>query len=54
MLTSLFLAPPDTTTYMIGGFVVFFGVMLVYLASYFVRFKNLKQDLEVLQEIETE
>lgn len=45
---------PDTLNYMIGGFVVFFIVMIAYLASYFMRFKNLKQDLEVLQEIENE
>ena len=54
MWMSLFQAPPDTTSYMIGGFVVFFGVMLVYLASYVVRFKNLKADLEMLQEIDSE
>ncbi len=54
MLMALFQAPPDTTGYMIAGFAVFFGVMLVYLVSYFVRFKNLRQDLEVLQEIDSE
>ena len=45
---------PDTLNYMIGGFVVFFVVMIAYLTSYFIRFKNLNQDLEVLQEIESE
>jgi len=54
MLMSLFQAPPDTTGYMIAGYAVLFGVMLVYLVSYFVRYKNLKADLEVLQEIENE
>jgi len=52
MLMSLFQAPPDTTSYMIGGFIVFFGVMLIYLVSFFVRFKNLKADLEILEEID--
>ena len=53
MFLSVFQAPRDTTAYMIGGFVVFFGVMLIYLVSFFLRFKNLKADLEVLQEIES-
>ncbi|MBL7161499.1 MAG: hypothetical protein ISS57_02760 [Anaerolineales bacterium] len=47
-------APPDTTGYMIAGYAVLFGVMLVYLVSFFMRFKNLKADLEVLQEIDSE
>jgi len=54
MLMSLFQASPDTTSYMIAGYAVLFGVMLIYLASFFVRFKNLKADLEVLQEIDNE
>ena len=54
MLMSLFQPPPDTTGYMIAGYAVQFGVMLVYLVSYFVRYKNLKADLEVLLEIENE
>lgn len=54
MLMSLFQTPPDTTSYMIGGFVVFFGVMLVYLVSYFLRFKNLRADLEMLDEIDSD
>lgn len=45
---------PDTLNYFIAGYVVFFGVMLLYLVSFFLRFKNLKADLEVLQEIESE
>ena len=43
---------PDTTNYMILGYVVFSVVMAVYLASLFIRFRNLKQDLEVLEELE--
>ena len=45
-------APANTTTYMIAGYVVIFGVMLIYLASLAIRRRNLKQDLEVLQELE--
>jgi CcmD family protein len=44
--------PPDTTAYMIAGYVVIFGVILVYLASLVVRRRNLKQDLELLEELD--
>jgi hypothetical protein len=43
---------PDTTNYMILGYVVFTVVMAIYLASLYIRFRNLKQDLEVLEELE--
>ena len=43
---------PETTGYMILGHVVFSIVMLVYLISLAVRQRNLKQDLETLQELE--
>jgi hypothetical protein len=43
---------PDTTGYMIAGFAVIFGVMGLYLISIAVRRRNLKQDMQVLQELE--
>jgi hypothetical protein len=43
-------APAQTTSYMIAGYLVIFGVMAIYLLSLYLRQKNLKQDLEVLQE----
>jgi len=45
-------APASTSAYMIAGFIVIFGVMLLYLLSLVVRNNNLNQDLEVLQELE--
>lgn len=45
-------APPDTTGYMIAGYVVIFGVMLIYLVSLIVRRRNLQRDLEVLQDLQ--
>lgn len=45
-------AIPDTSNYMIGGFAVIFISMLVYLISLIVRGRNLRQDLEILQEME--
>lgn len=54
MMSLFFLqeAPADTTTYMIAGYAVIFGVMLIYLVSLRLRRRNLKQDMEVLQELE--
>ncbi len=45
-------APLETTGYMIAGFVVIFGVMLIYLISLYVRRRNLMQDAELLEELE--
>jgi hypothetical protein len=56
MLLSLLLqeGPADTTSYMIAGYAVIFGVMLLYLISLFVRQRNLQKDLEVFEEIQTD
>jgi len=45
-------ATPDTAGYMIAGYAVLFGVLLVYLTSFFVRFKKLRQDLDILEEFD--
>ena len=45
-------APAETSAYMIAGYVVIFGVMLLYLVSLIVRRRNLEQDLELLSELE--
>jgi hypothetical protein len=42
--------PAETTNYMIAGYAVIFGFMLIYLISLIVRKRNLKQDLELLEE----
>ena len=52
MLYLLQEGPAETTGFMIAGYTVVFGVMLVYLISLYVRRRNLKQDMEVLQELE--
>ncbi len=56
MLLSMLLqeGPADTTNFMIAGYVVIFGVMLIYLLSLLVRQRNLQKDLEVLEEIQVE
>ncbi|HJW91086.1 MAG TPA: hypothetical protein VJ436_10645 [Anaerolineales bacterium] len=43
---------PDTSVYMIAGYAVIFGVILIYLLSLYLRQRNLKQDLIVLEELE--
>ena len=43
---------PDTTAYMIAGYLMIFGVMTVYVISFFVRTRNLKRDLEILREVD--
>ena len=45
-------APLETTNYMIAGYAVIFLVMAIYLISMVIRSRNLKQDMQVLQEIE--
>jgi len=44
--------PAQTTSYMIAGYSVIFGVMLIYLVSLIIRNRNLHQDLELMQDIE--
>ena len=45
-------APANTTAYMIAGYAVIFGLMLVYLVSLVVRRRNLQQDAELLESIQ--
>jgi hypothetical protein len=45
-------APAETTGYMIAGYAIIFGVMLLYVASLYIRKRNLLRDLEVLEEME--
>jgi hypothetical protein len=47
-------APPDTSGYMIAGYVIFVVVMAIYLISFLARRRNLQQDLSTLRTIEAE
>ena len=44
--------PADTTSYMIAGYAVIFGVMFLYVLSLVVHKRNLEKDLEVLVELD--
>lgn len=45
-------APPETSGYMIAGYAVALGVMLLYVGSLFLRFRSLHQDLSTLQDLD--
>ncbi len=45
-------APAETTNYMVAGYAVIFSVMLIYIASIFIRRRNLSRDLKTLDELE--
>lgn len=43
---------PNTSGYMIAGYAVSFIVMALYVASIYLRNRNLKQDIAMLEEME--
>lgn len=45
-------ATPDTSGYMIAGYAITFLVMALYVASIYLRARNLKQDASMLEEME--
>lgn len=44
--------PAETTGYMIFGFAVIFGTVIIYLVSLFTRWRNLQQDKDLMEEFE--
>ncbi len=45
---------PDTSGYMIVGYIIAFAVMGMYVASLVIRWRNLNQDQQLLEEMEKE
>ncbi len=45
---------PDTSTYMIAGFVVSFVTIGIYIASLYIRSLNLQRDMETLKSLQNE
>lgn len=43
---------PDTSAYMIAGYIVAFLVIGIYILSLYIRNRNLKSELEILEEID--
>jgi CcmD family protein len=44
--------PPDTSGYMIAGYAIAFVVMLIYVVSLILRYRNLNRDLSMLEEMD--
>lgn len=47
-------APPDTSVYMIAGYSIFAIITVIYLASLFIRARNLRRDLDTLEGLQAE
>jgi uncharacterized membrane protein YciS (DUF1049 family) len=45
---------PDTSTYMIAGFVISFLTMGIYVISLYIRNNNIKRDIETLESMQAE
>jgi len=54
MFELLLRTTPNTNNYMIGGYAVFFIVMIVYLFSLVLRYRNMQRDLATLEDLEKE
>ena len=47
-------APANTMGYMVAGYSVIFGVMIIYLISLVVRWRSLRQDEALLKDLDEE
>lgn len=47
-------ATPDTSAYMVAGYVIFAVVTLIYLTSLAIRTRNLHRDMQALNSLEAE
>ncbi len=56
MLMSLILqqGPAETTNYMIFGYIIIFGSMLLYVLSLYLRQRSLKQDIALIEDLQEE
>jgi hypothetical protein len=45
---------PDTSAYMVAGYVIFFIITVIYAVSLFIRERNLKRDLVMLENLRQE
>ena len=50
----LFQTTPDTSGYMVAGYIIAFVTMGIYVASMYIRSRNLKQDLSMLESMDKE
>lgn len=54
MFMSLILqqGPAETTNYMVFGYLIIFGSMLLYVISLYLRQRSLKQDLTLIEDLQ--
>ena len=52
LLFNLLTATAETSNYYIAGYAIFFTVMALYLASLFIRNRNLQQEYKLLVELD--
>jgi len=45
--------PINTINYFIAGYVVIFGILLIYISSLIIRWRNLKKDEEILNDLDS-
>ena len=51
---SLLQMPAETFNYMVMGYAFILGVLSLYIVSIFVRFRRLRQEVDLLEEVEGE
>ena len=51
---NLLQVPAETFNYMVMGYAFILGVLSLYIVSIIVRFRKLRQEAEMLREVETE
>lgn len=44
--------PPETTNYMIAGYIVIFCIMTIYVISLYLRRRKFEQEIKFLRELE--
>lgn len=49
-----FQTTPDTSGYMVAGYIIAFVTMGIYIASIYIRNRNLTQDLSMLESLDNE
>lgn len=45
--------PIDTVNYFIAGYSVIFGILIIYIASLVLRWRNLKKEEEILKDLDS-
>jgi hypothetical protein len=52
LIKMILAAPAQTTNYMIAGYAVIFSVMIIYIGSLLIRNRNLRREIQTMNELE--